>query len=281
MALADENGGMVMPVAPMGGYGNSGGFGWGSDFWLILIVLFAFGGFGGGFGGGWDGGLYPWMNQAGLTQNGFNQQATNSALSSLQNSVTSGFGDVQLGIAGVNQNICQSTNGVTAAVNNGFAQAEVANNARQIANMQQAFNSQTATTGAINGVSSQLAQCCCDNRLATVQTQNVVQSEAAATRANATANTQAILDKLCQLELDGVRSQLDSERRENVSLQNQLNMANLAASQSAQTAALVADNTAQTQYIVNRVAPYPQPAYIVGNPNYYGNGWNNGCGCVA
>jgi hypothetical protein len=44
-------------------------------------------------------------------------------------------------------------------------------------------------------------------------------------------------------------------------------MQNLAASQVAQTAALVADNTAQTQYIVNRVAPYPIPSYTVANPN--------------
>lgn len=60
-------------------------------------------------------------------------------------------------------------------------------------------------------------------------------------------------------------------------------MQNLAASQAAQTAALVADNNAQTRDLINRIAPYPQPSFIVGNPYYYngygyGN-WNNGCGC--
>lgn len=166
-----ENGNeLVMPVQPMGGYGyggGMGGFGYGSDFWLILILLFAFGGGWGGFGGyGGMGGfaadgamLYPWMNQAEITTNGFQNQGLNSAISSLQNSVTSGFGDVQLGIAGINQNICQSTAGVTQAMANGFAQAEIANNGRQIANMQTAFANQTAMNQGFNGVQSQLAQC--------------------------------------------------------------------------------------------------------------------------
>ena len=71
--------------------------------------------------------------------------------------------------------------------------------------------------------------------------------------------TQLILDKMCQQEIDNLKAQ-------NIALQNQVNMQNLAASQTAQTAQLIADNTAQTQYIVNRVAPYPIPAYTVANP---------------
>ena len=104
-----------------------------------------------------------------------------------------------------------------------------------------------------------LSTCCCENRLATVQTQNIVQAEGAATRAAIQSQTQAILDKMCQQEIDNLKAQ-------NIALQNQVNMQALAASQTAQTAALVADNTAQTQYIVNRVAPYPIPAYVVANP---------------
>lgn len=163
-----------MPVVPAyGGYGNGGmgGFGWGDDAWLILILLFAFGGFNGGFGGfgGFGGGFgnmyeFPWLlngqNQINAnTDAGFNHAATQNAISGLQNSVISGFGDVQLGIAGVNQNICQSTGQVTQAINNGFSQAEVANNTRQIANMQQAFANQTAINQGFNGLQSQLAQC--------------------------------------------------------------------------------------------------------------------------
>jgi hypothetical protein len=77
--------------------------------------------------------------------------------------------------------------------------------------------------------------------------------------ASNTANTQKILDKMCQAEIDSLKGQV-------LALQNQNNMLNLAASQTAQTAQLIADNTQQTQYIVNRVAPYPIPAYTVANP---------------
>ena len=93
---------------------------------------------------------------------------------------------------------------------------------------------------------SQFAQCCCDNRLATTQTQNVVQSEGAATRLAIQEQTQAILDKMCQQEIDNLKAQ-------NIALQNQVNMLNLSASQTAQTAALIADNTAQTQYLINNL----------------------------
>lgn len=96
-------------------------------------------------------------------------------------------------------------------------------------------------------------------RLATCQTQNLVASESAATRLAIQEQTQAILDKMCQQEIDNLKAQ-------NLALQNQINIATMQASQTAQTAALIADNTAQTQYIVNRVAPYPIPAYTVANP---------------
>ena len=158
----------VMPVQPLYSYGN-GGFGsnlgsFGGDFWLILILLFAFGGFGNGWGGGFGGGwgnidtLYPWMNNAQITTNGFQNQATTQAISGLQNSITSGFGDVQLGIAGINQNLCQTGNGIVQAVNNGFSQAEIANNTRQIANLQQAFAQQTAMNQGFNGVQTSMNQ---------------------------------------------------------------------------------------------------------------------------
>jgi hypothetical protein len=237
MALTDD-GNLIMPVAPTGG-GFGGGFGndWG---WIILLLLFAGGGWGnGGFGGGFD--MYPWLNQSNQVNDGFRDSMLNTSVNGIQNAITSGFGDVQTAL-------CGGFAGVNASINNGFAQAEIAENSRQMANMNQMY-----------GLSTQLSQCCCDNRLATVQTQNVVQSESAATRLAIQEQTQAILDKMCQQEIDALKAQ-------NVALQNQVNMQNLAASQTAQTAALIADNTAQTQYIVNRVAPYPIPAYIVANP---------------
>ena len=313
-----ENNSMVMPVAPAyaaGGYGGGfgGGFGYGSDWWLILILLFAFGGWGNGFGGwGGMGGvgaaaadgalLYPWMNQSNQIHDGFRDQMTNTAINSLQNSVTAGFGDVQLGIAGINQaicqtgaginqNLCQTGNAITNAVTSGFSQAEVAANTRQIANMQQAFANQTAMNQGFNGVQSQLAQCCCDNRLATVQTQGIIQNEGNATRfadanntrdliENQNRNSQLILDKLCALELDGVKNQLAQAERENVSLQNQLNMANLAASQVAQTAELRQNNATQLNSLVAELRSCPIPSQpVYRNQPIFTCGQNTGCGC--
>lgn len=255
MALTDDNS-MVMPVSPM--YGGGGGFGgFGNDWgWIILLLLFAGGGWG-GFGGAnnfaADGAmLYPWMNQSNQMQEGFNSQMLNSNVSGIQNAITSGFGDMQTalcsGFAGVNASVNGVQNGITAQMYN-----------NTIADLERSFAAQTANTAGLSNLQSQLSQCCCDNRLATCQTQNLVSSEGAATRLAIEQQTQAILDKMCQQEIDALKSQV-------IALQNQLNLANLQASQTAQTAALIADNTAQTQYIVNRVAPYPIPAYTVANP---------------
>ena len=239
MSLTDENS-MIMPVTPMYGGGNGFGGGFGSDWgWIILLLLFAGGGWGNGFGGGAD--MYPWLNQSNQVNDGFMNQMLNTSVSGIQNAVTSGFGDVQTAL-------CGGFAGVNASINNGFAQAEIAENSRQMANMNQIY-----------GISTQLSNCCCENRLQTVETRNTVATEGAATRLAIQEQTQAILDKMCQQEIDALKSQ-------NLALQNQVNMQALAASQVQQTAAIIADNTAQTQYIVNRVAPYPIPAYIVANP---------------
>jgi len=176
----------------------------------------------------------------------------NTSVSSIQNGVTSGFGDVQTAL-------CGGFAGVTASVNNaqsGITQQMYSN---QIAELERSFAAQTANTAGLSNISSQLSQCCCDNRLATCQTQNLVASDGALTRQAIQEQTQAILDKMCQQEIDAYK-------RENDNLRSMVNMQNLAASQAAQTAAIIADNTSQTQYIVNRVAPYPIPSYTVPNP---------------
>ena len=227
MAIMDENGGMVMPVTPMGGgYGGSEGFGGGWWWFILLFVLL--GGCGNGFGGGFGGGdLYPWMNNSNQMASGFQNQMLNDSINGIQNGLS----------------------GITAQLSN-----------NQMADLERSFAAQTANTAGMTALQAQMAQCCCDNRLATCQTQNIVQNEGAATRLAIQQQTQAILDKMCQQEIDTLKER-------NLELQNRVNMLNLAASQTAQTAQLIADNTAQTQYIVNRVAPYPIPSYTVANPN--------------
>lgn len=299
-----ENGnGLIMPVAPMYGQGGGmgGSFGWGSDAWLILILLFALGGWGnGGFGGGGfmggfaaDGAmLYPWMNQAEVTTNGFQNLSTQnqitavqSDLGDIQTQICSGFGNVQ-------NSLCNGFAGVNATVNSGFANAETANNSRQIANMQQAFASQTAITGAINNLASQQANCCCENRLATCQLNNTVQNEGNQTRfadanntrdiiQSQTQGTQAILDKLCQLELDGVKAQVEAKNDRIAELTTQLNMATLRESQTAQNAFISQGFANEVDQLYNRLSNCPVPSTPVygRTPIFQCPQNNNGCGC--
>ena len=301
MAFDTNSNGLVMPVAPMfgGGYGG-GGFGGGmdGDGWLILLIIFAlfgngFGGWGGGFGGagnmmlGYD---FPWLlnGQQSISNNvndGFRDQMLNTTIQGIQNSVTSGFGVVQLGIAGVNQNICQTGNQVVSAVNN--AQNAIAQQmyGNTIADLERSFASQTATSQGFNNVQSQLAQCCCDQRLATCQTQNIIQNEGNATRIadatntrdiidSQTRGTQAILDKLCTLELDNYK-------RENDNLRTQLNMATLRESQTAQNALISQGFANEVDALYNRLNNCPVPTTPVygRTPIFTCNQNNNGCGC--
>ena len=268
-----------MPVVPAynGGMGN--GFGFGDDAWLILILLFACGGFGGGFGwgNGGFGGMYefPWLlngqNQINAnTDAGFNHAATQSAISGLQNSVTAGFGDVQLGLSGVNNSICQTGASVTAAVNNGFSQAEIANNSRQIANMQTAFANQTAMNQGFNGLQSQLAQCCCNNQLATEQTKALVLSENCADRAAlqegirdllaaTQAQTQTILTQMCNDKIEQKNDTISQLRSELLYARGQ-------ASQDVQTATIQAGQRSLANEVEQYVAPRPIPSYVVASP---------------
>lgn len=263
---------LIMPVAPTG-FGGCFGGGFDGDAWLILIIIFALFGNGfGGFGGNGNVGgmMYPWMNLQDTTQAGFNQAATAGQLSGIQSAIASGFGDTALGIAGVNQNICQTGNATVSAITgaqNALTQQMYSN---QIAELERSFAAQTAATQNSNALQSQLAQCCCDNRLSVANLSADLAREACADRAAVSngirdvltatqAQTQTILDKMCQMEIDNLKAQ-------NSALQSQVLMKDFAASQTAQTASLMADNAFQTQYIVNRVAPYPIPSYTVPNP---------------
>lgn len=290
MALTDENGFVTtMPVAPAygGGNGGFGGFGGDSWGWIILLLLFAGGGWGNGFGGGYGNMMlgydFPWLlnGQNGINANtnaGFNQAATQSALGDLSNAVTSGFGDVQTALCGGFAGVNASINGAQNAVSQQLY-------TNQIADMERSFASQTAVSSGIQGLSSQLAQCCCDNRLATCQTQNIIQNEGNQTRfadanntrdiiQNQTSSTQAILDKLCQLELDAKNDKIND-------LERQLTMANLAASQVEQTAQLRASQATTANQLVSELRSCPIPSQpVYGNqPIFTYPNNNSGCGC--
>ena len=243
--MDSENSTFTMPVAPA--YGN-GGFGMGGDWsWILLLVLLCGGGFG---GGGYD---FPWLlngqNMINANTNaGFDHAATQSALGDLRTTVGSGFGDIQTAL-------CGGFAGTTAAVTGAQSAITQQMYANQIADMQQQF-----------ALQSQLSNCCCENRAATQDLKYTLATEACASRQTSTDNTQKILDKLCALELDGYKREADN-------LRTQLNMANLAASQTAQTATLRAGQIAAVDSLYDRLSACPIPSWSVPNPM--------GCGCGA
>lgn len=238
--MTSENNGMYMPVAPAyGGMGNGFGFGGDNAWWIIILLIFMGGWGNNGWNGGMNGGL------GGEVQRGFDQSA-----------VMNGLGNI------------------TAAINSGFSNAEVAANSRQMADMNQNFALQSA-----------MQNCCCENRAGIADLKYTVATEACADRnAVATAlrdvleannaSTQRILDVMCQDKIDAKNERI-------AELQQQLQMAQLAASQGAQTAAILANNEAQTAALERYLAPTPIPAYVVQNPNCCQQNWGYGCGCNA
>ena len=232
--------------------------------WIILLLLLGWGNNGWGGNGGFAGAngatLYPWMNQADITTSGFQNQLLNDNITSIRD-----------GVFGLSTQMCNGFAGTNAAITGAQNAISAQMYGNTIADLERSFANQTAVTGGLNNISAQLAQCCCDNRAATQDLKYTLATEACATRANSTANTQAILDKLCQLELDGYK-------RENDQLRAQLNFANLQASQVAQTAELkTAGATTANQLVAElRSCPIPsQPVY--GNTPIFS--CSNGCGC--
>lgn len=235
MSLVDNSLG-VADLAALSGNGINGNDG--LIFWLLIIFLFSMnGGWGGGFGGADT--LYPWMNNSQNINDGFRDQMINGNIQNIQNGITAGFGNVQ-------NSLCAGFAGVNATVNNAQNAIVQQMYANQLSDLNRSFDAQVATTNGFTNLQAQLAQCCCNNNLASVETRNVVQQEGAATRLAIQNQTQQILDKMCQQEIDNLKAQ-------NIALQNQVNMLNLATSQTAQTLDLKADNALQTQLIINKL----------------------------
>ena len=231
--------------------GNNGSNGWGGDgaWWLIVLFLFAFAG-GWNNNRGYDNGSSNGGYVSNELQRGFDQSAVMAALG---------------------------------GISNGLANAEVSRCNAQ-ANILQTLNNNH------NSLSSQLVQmlmsqqeCCCENRLGLANLNSTILAENCADRAalsdgvrdiitNQNVGIQRILDQMCN-------DKIDAKNEKIADLERQLTMANLAASQGAQTAAILANNEAQTAALEQYLAPVPRPAYIVQNPN--GCNCNSNCGCSS
>ena len=233
--------GEIPSVTTNGGYNN--GFFGGDGIWAILLFAMIFGnGWGGNWGGNGGYGNNFLYDVNANTNRGFDQLAVTSGIDNLQSAVTTGFANAEVGR-------CNST---------------------------------TTLLQAINGLSSNFAQCCCENKLGIADLKYTVATENCADRqalnegvrdiiASNTANTQAILDKLCQQEIDAKNDLI-------ATLRSQLSMADLKASQIAQTAELRAGQVAEVDALYNRLSNCPVPTTPVygRTPIFTCNG---GCGC--
>lgn len=243
---------------------NNGGM-WGDGgWWAIILFAMIFGWGNGGWGGGFGG------NGAGL----------NGALTRADLCQDMNFGQLENGVRGISQGICDSTfalnntivngfNGVGNAICNlGYEQAQL-HNATQMAMMQ-----------GFNAAQAQAADCCCKTQTNIMQLGNQVERGFCQTNFNDQANTTAIIQN-AHNDTDRVLAKLDAmemaRKDETIAaLRSQL--------------AQCGDQTT-AQYIINQltgvISPRAVPAYPAASPCGLGNwapqvlaqGWGNGCGC--
>lgn len=158
--------------------------------------------------------------------------------------------------------------------NGGFLGADVQRGFDQSALVNGQQNILTALNNNQMAMQSSFQNCCCENRLGTADLKYTIANEGAATRVAIAEGVQSIKDQMCQDKIDAKNEQIANLRQE-------LQMAQLAASQGAQTAAIMAHNEAQTTALEQYLAPVPRPAYVVQNPNCCANNqWGCGCGNV-
>ncbi len=256
------------PVYPMmsgfGGGGFGGGFEGDSALWLIILLALIWNNNGNGNGGFFGGNSfdngYAWLSngQKEIMQN------TNNGFDTLH--LSNQLDTVNSGIYSLSNQLCNCCADMQQTVSNGFFNAEIAENNRQMANMNQLF-----------GISTQLCNASADNRLgiqdlkATVISENCTDREVLreigqSILVNQTANTQKIIDEI-------FRDRLDEKDSKIADLNRQLQMADLRASQIAQTANIVNET-------YNRLATCPVDTIpVYGNQRIFTCPGNNGCGC--
>ena len=267
-------------AAVVGNSNGNGGFGFGNGegWWIILLfLLLGNNGWGNGFGGSSNGGVgglfYPFMNQNETINDGFRDQMINNNITGVRDS-----------IGNLSTQLCNCCCDMRDTVNQGFYSAEIAAANRQMANMNQAFGLQNAINSGFNATQAQLANCCCENRAATADLKYTIATENCADRAaisdgirdviaSQTASTQRILDQLCA-------DKIDAKNDEIAQLRQQLNMATLRESQTAQNAFIQRGFSDEVDQLYNRLSNCPVPTTpVYGRTPIFTCNQNQGCGC--
>lgn len=242
-----------------GGYGmmnGIGGYGFGEGWWVIIILMALFGGFGyGGFGYGGAGmrggngcGCEAAVATVGDIQRGFDNQGVTNKLNGLENGLADGF-------YAMNNSMLTGFNGVQSAIQNSAMNAM-----QNTFTLQQAIQSDTvANMQNTNALATQLANCSCENRTGFQQVGYNLATQGNAIQVAIANQTQALMqnqnDNYRALHEEIVANRMEDMKTENANLRSQIQALNLAQSQANQ-------NT----YLVNQLRPCPQPAYIVANP---------------
>lgn len=242
-----------------GGYGmmnGIGGYGFGEGWWVIIILMALFGGFGyGGFGYGGAGvrggngcGCEAAVATVGDIQRGFDNQGVTNKLNGLENGLADGF-------YSMNNSMLTGFNGVQSAIQNSAMNAM-----QNTFTLQQAIQADTvANMQNTNALATQLANCSCENRTGFQQVGYNLATQGNAIQVAIANQTQALMqnqnDNYRALHEEIVANRMEDMKTENANLRSQIQALNLAASQANQ-------NT----YLVNTLRPCPQPAYIVANP---------------
>ena len=252
MSLNDGSPTMTMPVAPTGMTGGGwGGFGGDNGWWIIILFLAIFCGWGG-------------------NGNGFGNNGRNSGGVVDGYVLASDFSNIERKIDSVNQGLCdgfyqqaQLVNGTNMAMASGFAQAELSRCNQQAALMQQ-----------LNNMAMQAQECCCENRAAIAQVRYDMATQACDTRNTVQNTTRDIIDAMnCGFRSIDQRltaQELAAKDAKIADQNQQLFGYQLAASQAA-----------QNNYLVSTLRPSPSPAYVVANPYCCNSGYNYGCGNCA
>lgn len=268
-------------IAAVTGNNGNGMWGDGGAWWIIILFLFVFCGWGNGNGWGNNGGAGAADNYVLASDFATLQRQIDSSTASLErksDAINSGLCDgfyaqnttALTGFSNVNQNLC-----------NGFSQAELSRANGQMNLMQQMnANNITAMQNA-NALQSQLAQCCCDSREAiaginynmamnTNALQHSVESGFCQTNYNNASNTRDIIDNQnsnARAILDALNAQQLAAKDAKIAEQNQQIFGlQLAASQQA-----------QNNYLVQTLKPAPVPSFPAGQLYGYMNGCCNPC----